>query len=368
MKHLLWAAMSLFIISACQNEPQTISGGDARITFVGRTDHSTPEAPRQWAAGAYFTFGFEGTSCIIDINDENIYGNGRNIIEVVVDDMPTQSFFTHGVRNRIVIGSPYHDTNDTTIHIMSFDANITNQKHHVCICRNTETAMGYTQLTSVSANKIFKWTPQTNLKIEFIGNSITCGAEADTTAVSATEYKWGDWHRAYYGYGPCTARNINAQWALTSVSGIGLIHSCCNMDITMPQVYDKYILRENKLNYDFTDFEPDIICSCLGQNDGIQDSATFCSAYVDFIKDVVCKNKQVKHIVLLSSPMDHAELDAWLRTMLTAVADKLKADGINIVSTFFFSQAWNAGGASHPNCSEHAQIANELTEYLKTIL
>jgi len=366
MKIQLLTFIVAMIFVSCKNEKQIVNGGDERITFVGRTDRTTPESPRQWAAGAYFTFGFEGQQCIVKLNDENLYGQKYNIIEVVVDDLPSQKVLTNGIRNVIVIGT--NNYTDTTSNVINVLPSLVGGKHQVTICRDTETGMGYTQLLSVEADKVYQWAPKTDLKIEFIGNSITSGAESDTTSVPASTYEWGDWHRAYWGYGPRTARNMNAQWALTSVSGIGLIHSCCNMNVTMPQVYDKYILCEGKIDYDFSDFQPDIICSCLGQNDGIQDSVAFCSSYVDFVKNIVKHNPQAKHIVLLNSPMDHGELDVWLRSMLTSVKNTLENDGISNVTTFFFSQAWNNGGLAHPSVEEHAQIASELTEYLKTIL
>lgn len=370
MKPIIISTIIATLLAACNSAPQKVSGGDERITFVGRTDRSVADAPKQWAAGAYFTFAFRGKECIIDFNDENLYGEKYNIIEVVVDEQPSQKFYTHGIRNRLIITAEeiVKEQADSGLNILQYVGLKGNGEHHVTVCRDTETGMGYTQLLSVGAQEVLKWTPATNLKIEFIGNSITCGAEADTTTVPTTNYKWGDWHRAYYGYGPRTARNLNAQWALTSVSGIGLIHSCCDMKVTMPQVYDKYVLCEDKIDYNFTDFRPDVICSCLGQNDGIQDSTTFCSAYVDFIKNVANHNPQAKHIVLLSSPMDNGELSEWLRPVLISVAEQLKADGLTNVSTFFFSQAWNNGGADHPSTEEHAQIADELTQYLKTIL
>lgn len=370
------------ILVSCNTSPVTVGGDSELITFVGRTDHSEASAPKQWAAGGYFTFGFEGDECEIVINDECPYGETRNIIEIIVDDNYIAHFRSDNDKDdegktitrdslqyHIILRNAVMSSADNTLPANTIECPIDPKctTHHVTICRDSETAMGYTQLVSVKADNIFRWAPGEGLKIEFIGNSITCGAEADTLLRPRDQYKWGDWHRAYLGYGPRTARALDAQWSLVSVSGIGLIHSCCDMGITMPQVYDKIILRDNKLAYDFS-FQPDIICSCLGQNDGIQDSTAFCSAYVDFIKDVKVKNPQAKQIVLLSSPMDHGDLNTWLCRMIESVVAQLKAEGIDNVSYFFYSKAWNAGGADHPSTAEHEEIAAELTAYLKTVL
>lgn len=369
MKKIYGLIMMGTLVSCGPREAMTIDGGSELITMVGRTDRSEVNAPKQWAAGGYFTFGFEGNECVIEMNDEQPNGETRNIIEVAVDDNQSVAYRMSGIRNVIIIGdeSKAEQLKDSLTNVISYPINNGAGKHHVTICRDSETAMGYTQLVSVKADNIFKWSPDNGLKIEFIGNSITCGAESDTTMKAREEYKWGDWHRAYVGYGPRTARALNAQWSLVSVSGIGLIRSCCDMGITMPQVYDKIILRDNKLSYDYA-YQPDIICSCLGQNDGIQDSTAFCSAYVDFIKDVKAKNPQAKKIVMLSSPMDHGELNDWLCRMIKSIVDQLGNEGIDNVTYYFYTKAWNGGGVDHPSEAEHAEIAEELTNYLKTIL
>lgn len=367
MKKTIIAALAV-LLSACAQITET-PGGDSKITFVGRTDFTNPAAPRQWAPGGYFTFGFEGDECVICIEDENISPRRSNILEVAIDDLPSIPVITKDSTTCIVIGQASDRAmNSAKGNIFKCFTDLPAGKHHVTVCRNTETAMGYTALQYIMAPKIFQWTPETNLRIEFIGNSITCGAEADTSMVPSSQYQWGDWHRAYYGYGPRTARKLGAQWSLVSVSGIGLIHSCCQMEETMPLSYDKFVLRYNQKPYDFSTFKPDMICICLGQNDGIQDSTAFCTAYVDFVKKVKALNPQTKQVILLTSPMDNGELTAWLRNMLSAVSQRLKDDGIPGVSTFSFSRAWNSGGVTHPSISEHEQIADELSNYIKSIL
>ena len=344
---------------------QTVKGGSELITFVGRTDYSNADAPKQWAAGAYFTFAFTGEYCEIVLNDEVVWGKNHNIMEIAIDNNPTVKIRCKDKVNRFVIGTSSKNYADTA-NVIKVDMKLSNEEHHVTICRDQETAMGFTQPVEITAAKITKWTPETSQKIEFIGNSITCGAESDTADVSIKDYQWGDWHRAYYGYGPRTARNLNAQYSLVSVSGIGLIHSCCDMEITMPQVYDKIQLRDNKNEYDFS-YKPDLITICLGENDGVQNDKKFTTAYIDFIKTVIEKNPQVKRIILLSSPMASPQLKTWMQKVLPQVVEKIKADGFANISYYMFSKSWNEGGMSHPSVEQHEEIANELTEYIKSL-
>lgn len=365
MKNQLIASIAaLMALSACSPSSDNVSGLDQRITFVGRTDTASG-MPRQYGAGAYFSFGFDGSGCELDIIDENLYGTNYNYLEVIVDGGEPIRVSTHGVRNTLVIGRVQHDlpNPDSMQTVIGLKGNLEHGKHTIEVVRDTETGMGYTALSAVRTTGLTKWTRPTKRRIEFIGNSITCGAEAYLDEVPYGEGTWFDRHRAYYAYGPRTARALDAQWMLTSVSGIGLIHSCCDMTVTMPQVYDKVALSTNQISYDFS-FGPDVICSCLGQNDGIQDDETFIKAYVDFIADLRSHSPKAQ-IVLLSSPMANEELTAWMQSILPRVKE---ATGDNLVSTFFFSRSWNNGGGGHPDMAEHEQIADELTAYLKTIL
>ena len=369
---LIALALIATVLAACQQEIRLtiLTGGDEHINYYGRTDFSDPQHPKQWAAGAYFSFDFEGDFCVVNISDEYNSNRRANMLEVVIDNLATQNVITKDSITTIAIGNvPEELLQSLKGNVIRCYDSITDAKHSVTICRNTETAMGYTQVNNITAPKF----PPNKAKqacgmIEFIGNSITCGAEADTTLMPGAQYQWGDWHRAYYGYGPRTARKLGSAWSLVSVSGIGLIHSCCDMGVTMPQVYDKYVLRYDQKPYEKRTCHPTTVCICLGQNDGIQDSTTFCSTYVDFVKRVQAFNdNEVARFVLLTSPMADNDLREWQKNMLTAIAKQLEKENVGQVSTYFFSRAWNGGGMSHPSVEEHEQIADELSNYIKSI-
>ena len=61
--------------------------------------------------------------------------------------------------------------------------------------------------------------------MEFIENSITCGTGSDQSVVPCDKGVRQDQHNAYLSYSPAVARSFNAQWQLSAVSGIGLMHS-----------------------------------------------------------------------------------------------------------------------------------------------
>ncbi len=153
---------------------------------------------------------------------------------------------------------------------------------------------------------------------------------------------------------------------LSSASGIGMIHSCCGMDILMPQVYDKISLRNNKILWSFNKYQPDVVTVCIGQNDGVQDSVKFCNAYINFVEKLRGHYPNAT-ILLLSSPMADAKLLAALKNYLAAVSGHFLAAGDKNVFRFIFSKQSISGCDSHPSIAEQEQIAAELTAYIKQI-
>jgi Carbohydrate esterase 2 N-terminal len=153
----------------------------------------------------------------------------------------------------------------------------TDGEHTITICKDTESGNGYLEFIGFTCENIIPLEKRPSRKIEFIGNSITCGSGSDLSEIPCGKGLWYDQHNAYLSYGPITARILNAQWQLSAVSGIGLIHSCCKMDIAMPQVFDKINMRSDSIQWDFSRYQPDVVTICLGQNDGILDSALFCN-------------------------------------------------------------------------------------------
>lgn len=366
--NILSCAAATLILASCATGPQTIGGYDDTLTFIGRLDKTDSLGPRQWGAGTYFTFAFCGDGAEVDIADNRLYGETYNFLEVVLDGDTIGRVKTDALLNRIVVGKAQSTVAaDTAINVLPLAQNLAAGRHTLLICRDTECGHGYTQVLSVTAPGLEKWKPEAAHRIEFIGNSITCGMEIYDGAVPFGQGTWYDHHRAYFAYGPRTARALNSEWSLASVSGIGLMHSCCDHKIVLPQSYDKVDLAGNKIAYDFS-FQPDLVVSALGQNDGVQDSTEFATAYVDFIRTLREKNPAAD-IALISSPMANDTLRAFFRGLLPAIAAEAEAQGLagksGKIPFHIFEKGYNAGGAEHPNMTEHEVIAEEVTAFIK---
>jgi hypothetical protein len=318
---------------------------DPLIQYYGRIQKTNVDLPRFWSSGVYIKAKFDGNNCSFFLNDQVLYGNVHNYVELIVDGKRFR-FQTKFASNKITV----HGLKKGT--------------HTITICKDTESGNGYLEFAGIACNKLLELPEKPSGKIEFIGNSITCGFGADTSIVSCNKGQWYDQHNAYLAYGPLTARALNAQWELSAVSGIGMIHSCCNMKILMPQVYDKLDMRDDSINYDFNDYVPDLVTICLGQNDGIQDSIAFCNAYVDFVKTVRQKYADAK-ILLLSSPMADDKLRVVLKNYLTSIENYFHKNGDQDIYKYFFDTQYHHGCASHPDLAEHQQISDQVVQFIR---
>lgn len=320
------------------------------IQYVGRIDFTKPNLPKFWQPGVYITAKFTGKYCVVLLNDEMLYGTNHNYVEIIIDNKNFIRIKLTEKKNAILAAN-YLDSGE----------------HTITICKNTEAGIGSLTFAGLKCKALLQPDAKPVRRIEFIGNSITSGMANDLSEIPCGKGEWYDQHNAYLSYGPITARALNAQWQLSSVSGIGLIHSCCAMAVTMPQVFDKINMRDDSIKWNFSSYIPDVVTVCLGQNDGIQDSSSFCKSYIQFIQRLRVYYPNA-HIVCLNSPMGDEQLNPVLKRYISALVQVINKQGDNYVSNFFYSKRYHNGCGDHPDLEEHKQMADELTGYLKKLM
>lgn len=253
-------------------------------------------------------------------------------------------------------------------------------KHTVWIYKATEAVTGAIIIQSASANKINALERPAAPLIEFIGNSITCGAAADASEIPCGTGVYHDQHNAYMAYGPRVARALGVNYIMSCVSGIGIYRNWNSDGPTMPVVYEKADLKLTTAErWNFSTYTPQVVSIALGTNDfsngdGIKprlpfDSAAFVSQYIQFVQ-VVKTQYPAAQIALLSSAMLHDQKRTLLQNCLTAVKEKVDAlnSGSKPVALYFF-QPMNAKGCTgHPNVQDHEVLAKELIPFFKKLL
>jgi Carbohydrate esterase 2 N-terminal/GDSL-like Lipase/Acylhydrolase family len=353
---LISLAPILFLSCKTTNTNQAWTGNffeadNPNIQYTGRIDFSNPKLPRFWSPGVYITARFKGPVCSFIINDEVLWGSSHNYLEVVVDDQKPVRLQLKGTTDTVQVAAALSKRGE----------------HTVLICKNTESGIGYLEFVGFQCKELIPPPAKPLHKIEFIGNSITCGAGMDLTVVPCNAGQWYDQHNAWMSYGPVTARALNAQWQLSAVSGIGLMHSCCNMTITMPQVFDKLNMRTDSIAWNFTQYTPDVVTVCMGQNDGIRDSIAFVQAYITFLGQVR-GYYPLAQIICLTSPMGDTKLTAVLKNYIDGTVSFMNRRGDKKVSRYFFSRQFHNGCGGHPDLAEHQVIAGELSAYIKNVM
>jgi len=216
--------------------------------------------------------------------------------------------------------------------------------------------------------------------IEFIGNSITCGAAADASEMPCGKGAYHDYTNAYYAYGPRVARSLEVNFILSSVSGIGIYRNWNSNGPTMPEVYEKTDFQDySKRFWDFSTYKPTIVSIALGTNDFSNgdgkherlpfDSGVFVKNYIKFVQLVKSKYPEAR-IALLSSPMINGDRRITLQNCITAVKeniDKIYPSDKKIA--FYFFEPMQARGCSgHPSVEDHAILAKELEPFFKKLL
>jgi len=157
--------------------------------------------------------------------------------------------------------------------VATLASNLDNNEHRV---RVTYAIEGYQKRPEFrgfllsDGGKMLNAPKRSSRRIEFIGNSITCGygIEAD----SAREKFTYDTENHYYTFAARTARALGAEYHVVARSGIGMYRNYGGPtegtpDGCLPALYDRTLFYDADEKWDFSSFQPDVVCVNLGTND-----------------------------------------------------------------------------------------------------
>jgi lysophospholipase L1-like esterase len=329
----------------------------------GRTITTDEKATILIGSASYIEFDFKGSKCQLQLR--NIApASDYNYIAVEMDGEYT---------GRIKI-----DSNITKTY--TINTKLKRAHHLVRIYKATESHNGQVVVEKIIGKKVHAINHPAQKKIEFIGNSITCGFGDDTKDIPCGTGKWYDQHNAYWAYGPRVARDLHLDFMLCSVSGIGIYRNWNSNGPTMPQVYESaYLDIDSTQRWNFNQYTPDIVSICLGTNDFSDgdgksernpfDSAAYISHYVDFIGTVYSHYPHTQ-IALLTSPMLNGEKSDLLFTCLKSVKEKTDQlyPAKSPVELFQFKPMVPKGCGYHPDIDDHKIMADELIPFFKRLV
>ena len=355
---LIWALLSFNAFAYAQLF--TFPAGDVSISYQGRALPDTKGAIELISSASFVAFQFEGDSCIIQLRNIATPGD-YNYVALEVDG--------EYVGRLKVSGTAIQNSVITPVKKKAW--------HTLRIYKATEAANGVVLFQGVTASDLKPLQAKSNLKIEFIGNSITCGMGNDLQLIPCGSDKWYDQHNAYWSYASITARMLGADFMLSSISGAGIYRNWNSNGPTVPQQYESAYLHIDSLRkWDFTAFIPDIVLVALGTNDlstgdgkskrAPFDSATFIREYLSFVGTIY--NRYAKAtLILLTSPMISDERSEVLFTCLQSVQKEaaIQFPGREELRVFRFNEVPSTGCSGHPTIEEHKMMARQLQPYLE---
>ncbi len=217
--------------------------------------------------------------------------------------------------------------------------------------------------------------PLPERKIEFIGNSITCGYGVESIKDSdpfedETENHW-------LTYANIVSDSLHAQHTSISRSGIGVYRNYNGPKDgsadNMPWQYEYTLFYKHDEKWDFAKYQPQLVCINLGTNDfstNNYDAALYEKNYRMFLATVRSKYPTAK-IVLLTGPMLGEKENRIQQEILNHICKDANKRGDKKVYRFDFSfQTGDLGyGASwHPSKLQHQKMAGELLPFLRKVM
>lgn len=313
------------------------------------------------SSAVHFGFRFTGSSCSIFASLSE--ADAHNYLQYTVDGI---------YKKRMKISGNISRSYNVT--------GLGKGEHTIWIYKATEATTGPVFIQKVAGHEIVALKVPDRPVIEFIGNSITCGAQADPSEVPCGMGEYHDQHNAYYAYGPRIGRILNVNFILSSVSGIGIYRTWNTNGPSMPQVYEKSdFLVNGTRSWDFKRYSPRVVSIALGTNDFSDgdgrtprrpfDSAVFVDGYIRFVELVKSKYPKTQ-IALLSSPMLNGSKRILLQNCLTAVKAQIdkKYPANKRIALFFFPPMSARGCGGHPSIEDHAILATELVPFFKKLI
>ena len=346
----------IFSCSAVKNEVRDAG----KIIYHGRIEKFYPLKANLISAASIAEFKFSGTQTSVQLSSAEDHAyvslelDGQYKGRYRIDQKPSKAFTIRAENPGIHTVKLYKATEATTGTIV-FDA-------------------------SQTANLVRISPPKTRKRIEFIGNSITSGMGNDLSIPCGTGV-WYDQHNAYFSYAAILSRKLDADFVLSSVSGIGMYRNWNDEhqeEAIMPDVYNNlYLIKENKTPFT-NDFQPDFVSIALGTNDLSEgdgkklrlpfNEEKYVANYTEFIKNIYQRYPKTR-IILLTSPMVNGERNIILVNALQKVIKNFESDKNHKPIILFQYQPMAPKGCGyHPSMEDDKTMAGQLYATFKKLL
>jgi len=321
--------------------------------YIGRFNTADPAGPNSaWSAttiGANFT----GTGI-----SANLVSTGDNWYDVVIDG---------------VVQTPINISSDISGSV-TLASGLASGTHSIELVRRTEAWIGNVQFRgfTVTGGDLLPPSTPSARRIEFIGDSITCGYGDDGTDPSQNFTTQDE--DAYMAYGPVTARALGADQHIVAWSGKGVIENYDGSTTgVMPQLYLQILPYDTTTLWDPSQWIPQVVVINLGTNDfanGIPNETAFVTGYSNFVQQLRTYYSDAVIYCAVGPMLSYDNLTS-AREYITTVVNQFNAAGDTKVHYIEFPEqdgSLGYGQNYHPTVAEHAVMAAQLTQQIETDL
>jgi lysophospholipase L1-like esterase len=256
--------------------------------------------------------------------------------------------------------------------------------HTLRVYKRSECANSHVAVKSVSTDgEILPVQAQAYaLKIEFFGDSITCGYGVEgTTFEEAFSTRL---ENALKSYGNYCGNELNADISLISAGGFPLYKSTYSSAYTVDNIPDMFSMADFDLSTTYTNYHawdnsrfiPDVVVINLGTNDNsvISQYVSGSEEYQAFLTAFKAKYVSFLDKIFAAYPSTHVVASSGMISMNAAIdnaIDEVVSSYSGAVSRLKFTSLSVGGvmpGQGHPNDAMHRYAGHELATAIKTVL
>ena len=333
-----------------------ISAAESHIQYLGRVSHKNPESPMFTFPSVQIRANFTGTS-----------------LKMIAK--PNSGYFMAQIDKGEAFKVAFNSQRDSIVTLATALPEGTHQVKLMYVTEGYDRRAEFRGFLLDKGHELLPPPALSDRKIEFIGNSITCGYGVESTDHDAPFLDETCNH--YYTYAARTARNLEADEVAVCRSGIGVYR---NYDgprtgdkVNMNTEYTHTLLYDTTEQWDFSRYQPQVVCINLGTNDTSTkgaDPKLLRKGYVDLLAQVRKANANAKIVFLCGCMMNGEALTLVKKTLDDVVAEANRNGDTQVYRFDFQPQNGDLGyGASwHPSYWQHEQMAGELTPFLRKLM
>ena len=332
-----------------------IPADDARIVYMGRISHRIPQAVTFTYPGVSIYADFEGTSLQMKAKP----GSGDFMVEID-DHLPYRISFTK---------------NDSILALAEGLPAGIHRARIMYVLEGYELKPVFKGFYLDEGCSLAEAPKLPERRIEFIGNSITCGygVESDDRNDPFTY----ETENHFYTYAARTARALNAQHLVVARSGIGIYRNfgapVSGSKDCLPAMYEQVMFTDPTELWNHSLYTPDVVCVNLGTNDtgdGKYDFGLLVEAYRKFTAHLRTVYPKAKLVLLTGSMLNGKSLEDVKKALDIVQAERKQAGDAEVYRFDMSPQTGSLGyGANwHPSMRQQQKMANELTSYLKELM